>query len=286
MSGVVSYQVPATITGPEAPAKAPAETPAEKPSEKAAERPAYVPEKFFKDGKVDVEAMAKSYAELEKMRGKGGITVKEDAKVEATKGDEKPKADEKADGEGKPKEDVKAPEGEASEIPGITKAQSDSFTEEFSKDGKLSDASYEALKKAGYSKAVVDNHIRGLQADQASQANGEKEMKALAGGEAGYSEMANWMVSTLTPQEISDYDDAVSSGKTSIITNAIKQMHGRYTEALGSDPKLLSGRGNDGVSGEVFNTRAEMTAAMRDPKYKKDASYRREVEAKVKRSSI
>src|SRR3546814_15180953 len=40
------------------------------PPPSGAERPDHIPEKFWKDGQVDIEAMAKSYSELERERSK------------------------------------------------------------------------------------------------------------------------------------------------------------------------------------------------------------------------
>jgi hypothetical protein len=56
------------------------------PSSTAAARPDYLPEKFWRDGAPNVEALAKSYSELEKMRGRFGDEAKAAALAELRAG--------------------------------------------------------------------------------------------------------------------------------------------------------------------------------------------------------
>lgn len=265
MGETISYQAPADIPGPDAPTKAPAQGTSTSEG-KPAERPAHIPEKFWKDGVVDVEGMSKAYAELEKKQSQ-------------------PKPDEK---KGEEKQDDLKVEKPTDEIyiPGVTKSQSDNYAKELIEAGQLSEKSYAELAKAGYPKQAVDAYLAGIRSEQASQEATANEMKAIAGGEDGYKAMSEWMVANLTDQELNDYNDAVRSGKKSVIKMAVESMTNRYRSEVGSDPKLLGGKSSNQAAGDRFESRTEMTDAMRDPRYKRDEAYRKRVADKIARSAF
>jgi hypothetical protein len=273
-------EIEPTIAGPDKPASKPQETP-------KAEKPAFLPDQFWKDGVADYEGLAKSYSEMRK---------KQDSKPTAPAGEQKPaekpvgeqpkggeqKPEEKPNGEQTPKADA----SEVSEIPGVTKEQSTKYATEIAENGKLSDASYEELVKAGYPKTVVDYYLKGIQAERASAEAQISEVKKIAGGDEGYSAMADWMSTNLSEAELNEYNEAVNSGKTTVVKHAVQSMFERYTETMGGqEPALLGGKPN-GPVGDVFTSNDELKAAMRDPKYKKDAAYRKSVEAKLQRSKL
>jgi hypothetical protein len=279
MGDTIRVGIPPVITGPDAPVKG--ERP---PSAPVGERPSYIPEKFWKDGKVDVEGLSKSYAELEKSRNRvveppksgGEQKPKEPAQGEQPKpGGEQPKPG----GEQKPKEPA---QGEQITIPGVSPEQTTKYWEELSK-GNLSEASYGELAKAGYPKVMVDAYIRGLQADQAEGVNFAADVKKIAGGEDGYAVMADWMANNMPAEEVAEYNKVMNSGNKLAIKAAIESVHQRYTKDTGTPPNLLGG-GNTPQAGDVFRSQSEITAAMRDPRYKRDAAYRADVMEKIKRS--
>jgi hypothetical protein len=279
-NGTYTVAIEPTIAGPDAPVKK-----GERPTQEAPVKPDYVPDQFWKDGKIDHEGLAKSYTELRK---------KLDSKPAAPAGEQKPaekpaeqkpaaseqKPEDKPNGEQTPKADA------ASTVPGVTAEQTAKYTKEIAEGGKLSDTSYEELAKAGYPKTVVDAYLRGIQADQAAAEAQISEVKKIAGGDEGYSAMADWMANNLSEAELTEYNELVNSGKTSVIKHAVKSMHERYTEAMGGqEPKLLGGKPN-GPTGEHFRSNEELKQAMKDPRYKKDNAYRKEVEAKLARSKF
>ena len=298
MGEVHRVEIPPVVTGPEAPVKGerPPSSPQGQPQDKSketqqgqpkgqtAERPAYVPEKFWKDGQVDVEGMAKSYAELEKTKGKPQAGT--DLSVKNPADEKEKQSNNQPNGERTPKAGEQQPAGEATQtsIPGVTKDQSARYWSELTEGGTLSTESYAELEKAGYPKAVVDQYIKGIQAEKTTQLAEATEFKKLAGGENGYAAMSEWMVANLKPEELAEYNEAVSSGKRSIIKLAVESMHRRYSDSMGNPPNLLGGRGNAADAGDVFQSQAEVTAAMRDPRYRRDEAYRRSVAEKIARS--
>lgn len=233
----------------------------------AAAKPTFLPEKFWKDGKADYEGLAKSYAEIEKVKATPSPTP-EDVTADASK----------------TTLEVTAPE--MSEIPGVTKSARELATKELTETGALSSETYASLEKAGYNKATVDSYLKGINADQEAGARTVTEMKSIAGGEEQYGAMVGWMTATLTPAEISGYNKSVSSQDKAMIELAVRGMHSKYTKANGSDPQLLGGNaGGTNNAGDSYENWEQVREAMANPKYKSDDAYRKKVAAKLDRSS-
>lgn len=216
-----------------------------------AERPQWLPEKF-----KSPEELAKAYAELEQKQG-----VKEPVVP--------------------PVEEAK-PEGEAAEAVAAAGLDYAVLSQEFTDTGALSEASYAALaEKAGLSRETVDGYIAG---QQALAREAQTRAYDIAGGEEQYGNMVKWAAANLTPAEIAAYDSAVDGSPESTAL-AVAGLRAKYAAANGSEPGLLSG-GNLVVEAQGFSSNAEMTAAMKDPRYAKDPAYRKSVEQKVMNSQL
>lgn len=256
---------------------APASKEAPPASPAAGDKPAFLPDKFWKDGKADFEGLAKSYAELEKVKPAPSQQTPEEIAAAAKAAEEL--------AAGKP-QTLEAAKPEMSEIPGVTKSAQEAATKELAETGALSAETYAALEKAGYKKATVDQYIKGIQADQENGARTVTEMKAITGGTEQYDAMIGWMTASLQPAEIEGYNKAMNSRDNAMIELAIRGMHSKYVKANGSDPTLLGGSGNGGTGGAVYANWAQVTAAMADHKYKSDDAYRKQVSDQLARSSI
>lgn len=256
------------ITGsdkPVAPADAPKDVTAKATGganpEPTPQRPEWCPEKFWQEGKVNQEALAKSFTSLEKFKGKA---------PEATSPGEPPKTD--------------APPKES--IPGVTAEHSQKYTQELTEGGSLSPESYAELEAAGYAKDVVDNYIAGQRGSAATANAKAVEIKAIAGGEEGYAAMTAWAASNVSPEEVAAFNRVTSSNDPEAIALAVRGLHARYTDANGTEPTLVGGRGNGGGDADVFESRAQVTAAIRSKSYKTDPAFRAAVSAKIARSSV
>jgi hypothetical protein len=218
-------------------------------------RPDHIPEKFWDaaTGTARVDEMAKAYAELEKARA--GTTPPADPS--------KP-----------PVDPAKAPEGAPA---GVDYA---ALTAEFTEKGALSEASYKLLADKGIPKEVVDSYIANQQvAAQAATQAAVSEAHALAGDAKAYGSMLDWAATNLSTAEQAAFDRAVVADPASR-KQAILALKAQYTAARGTAPNLLSGEGaGNGVG--AFQSRAEVTAAMRDPRYKTDPAYRADVERRI-----
>ena len=227
-------------------------TPPEEDSElPQGDRPAWLPEKF-----KTAEDMAKAYSALEgKLGGQAGDTQP----AEPTP----------------PVEEV----DKALAQGGLSL---DEFSNEFNTTGALSEESYQKLLAAGYDKSLVDNYISGQVAKASLH---EADLKGIAGGSQAYDKMVDWAKATMTPSEIDAYNLSVSSTNVDAAKLAISGLKARYESANGREPKLVSST-NGASSSDKFESRNEITAAMKDPRYAKDPAYRAKVIDKLSRSSM
>lgn len=223
----------------------------EQPAEPAPERPSWLPEKF-----ATPEEMAASYSELER---KQSNTPKEAPAADADAGIEDARA---------------AVAGAGVDF--------DALSDEYLAGGSLSDASYETLTKAGFDRDLVDSFIEG---QQAKADLFRADILLSVGGEETYLEMSEWAARSLTPSELEAYNSQVDSGNLTAAKMAVAGLKARFIAENGAEPELLNSE-TGGNSNEVFRSTSELTAAMRDPRYKKDPAYRDDVARKIKNSSL
>lgn len=112
-----------------------------------------------------------------------------------------------------------------------------------------------------------------------------KELTDSVGGLDRYNEMLQWAASNLSPEEIDMFDSVVGGGDKNACFFAINALNQRFTEAVGNEKPLLTGRGSRDTL-DVFRSQAEVVAAMKDPKYDRDPAYRQDVFAKLERSQL
>lgn len=155
---------------------------------------------------------------------------------------------------------------------------------------KLSEESYAALEKAGFSRKVVDTHIAGIEA-----ANGkitvmqEREIasiKEVAGGEEAYATLTGWAKENLTPEEIAGFNAITATNDSAAIRMAVKGLMSQYHAAEGKDPQYITGSSNGALPLDAYSSWAEVTADMSNPRYGEDEAFRKTVTAKIARSSL
>jgi hypothetical protein len=156
------------------------------------------------------------------------------------------------------------------------------MNKEYAETGALSDASYSKLEKVGITKDIVAAFITG---QEAIRVQVEQKAFAMVGGEEKYTQMLGWAETGLTPAEQKAFNDAVI-GTPAAQALAISAVKARFEAAVGSDPSLVRGDASGGGLGGGYKSRAEVTADMKDPRYKKDPAYRDSVKAKLSRSGL
>ena len=227
------------------------------------DRPDWLPEKF-----KSPEDMANAYSNLEKKMGEGHKeqdpeTVSEDEQSTEAETNEQPSGSEVQ---------------QAVEAAGV---DFDSLQQEYNQGG-LSEDAYTKLADAGFPKNLVDSWIQG----QEALANDyQSSVHNIVGGASAYDEMITWASDNLSETETAAYDRAVSSGDLDMVKLAVSGLQSKYQTAEGTDPALIAGQSAPS-SGGNYGSWAEVTTAMRDPRYARDPAYRQSVADKLGRSDI
>lgn len=219
-----------------------------KPTAKVEEsRPAYLPEQF-----KTPEELAKAYNEL------------------------------RAKMDGKPSE---KPQATPDAAKAVAEAGLDTskLSTEIAQTGNLSAESIAALKAKGIDDATITAHVEGVKA-LASQFR--TTLANAVGGEESLKAVSAWAKVNLTNAEAAAFDKAVGSGDPALAQIALQGIHARFVAAEGSDPKLVSGEGTQAAGVEPFKDSAEVTRAMKDPRYKKSQAFRDEVRSRLRVSQV
>lgn len=235
------------------------------------QRPEYVPEKFWKDGKVDIEGMARSYGELEK---KFSAAPQQEPQQEPQQAPEaKVQADGKID-----KPEAKPEQQQAPANAALAEAMELARTE-WSNSQAVTDETVAKLEAAGIPKEVFGLYLKGL---EAVTKQAMAEIHGFTGGEQNYSAMANWAAQALSDEELDAYNAALDNPQ--LRENAVRGLYARYQAARPSEGKLITPAGTPSSAGDVYTDRSQLIADQKDPRYATDASFRQSVVEKLARS--
>lgn len=160
-----------------------------------------------------------------------------------------------------------------------TFAVNDASTE-FEEKGQLSDSTYEKLAEVGLGKEMVDQYIAGQEAMMEIQSNA---IFSEIGGKSEYEAMAEWAGETLPESELDAYNETVETGTVDQAKFAVKALYQQYKG--GAAPTPLQGSTN-GASIAPFNSRAQVTEAMRSKQYQQDPAFRQQVEQRLAISQL
>jgi hypothetical protein len=217
----------------------------------ASDRPEWLPEKFN-----TVEDMASAYESLEQKLGS---------------------QDEE--------EEYEDDDGELEEIAEELEERGvdfDAMSKEFAELGGLTEDSYDTLLEAGIPRSMVDQFIDGQMAVATQM---QQQAFEQVGGQEAYEDMVSWASDNMQEASIDAFNNAVNSGNIETANLAIQGLQAQYRSVNGSEPSLVMGE-TKSVTGGVFDSAAQLTAAMRDPRYSTDSAYRQSVAAKLSRSNV
>ena len=96
--------------------------------------------------------------------------------------------------------------------------------------------------------------------------------------------MVEWATASFSENEISAYNAAIVDPQPETRMMALKGLKSRYAQVVGHEPQLAAGS-TTGSGVGAFESAAQLTQAMKDPRYAKDPAYRNEVIQKLKNSS-
>lgn len=158
------------------------------------------------------------------------------------------------------------------------------FSSEFETNGALSEASYAELAKAGIDKGMVDAYIAGQVSLAQNYQNAGHEV---AGGQERYGQMVEWAKANLSKPEIAAFNAQVGNGDVETMKLAVAGLNSKFVAATGNSPSgLLSGGASATVNTSAYQSRAQVTEAMSDPRYASDPAYRQAVRAKLANSNV
>ena len=156
---------------------------------------------------------------------------------------------------------------------------------EFIETGGLKDASYKLLEDAGISRQYADTYIEGVKALGQQIGN---QVKDSVGGSDTYGNMVEWAQANYSPEQVQAYDSAVNSGDVQLAMITARGLQADYQKSNGYEGQTVSGDTplRMGDNNDVFRSNAEVTTAMKDPRYETDIAYRQDVRDKLERSEV
>jgi len=155
------------------------------------------------------------------------------------------------------------------------------FQEEYNNTGTLSKEALDALSEAGISEDVASTWISGQEAlrDQTIDT-----VHSNVGGEQNYNEMLEWADSNLQPWEVEAFNKQLENLDANTHF-AVAGLYARYQNSEGVPPALLSGEIGQDIAPR-YESLAQLTSAMSDPKYNSDPAYRARVAQRLGNSNV
>ena len=153
--------------------------------------------------------------------------------------------------------------------------------------GKLTDDTLSKLEGLGFKRGDIEKYVD----EQYKIASGEAarvtaEVYSEVGGKERYVEMIGWAGDNMTLKDVKALNADLSSGDMTKMKDAMGRLNKRYTAKNGNPPRKIQRGSNRSTTKtvDVYRSQSELTAAMNDPKYKKDPAYRNDVAQKLGRS--
>ena len=159
---------------------------------------------------------------------------------------------------------------------------------EYASTGKLSDESYKALAEAGFPKLFVDSYLRGQEAVSNSYV---QSVISMAGGNEAFKQLCEHLAVEGT---LDAFQEAVENRNSGAIRafmkmaeSGLRSKYGKPAQRSVSQNAMPASKPAASANQiQPFTSRAEMVAAMNDPRYQRDAAYNRLVVARLRVSNI
>ena len=157
------------------------------------------------------------------------------------------------------------------------------LTQEFDNTGDVSEASKQKLVDQGIPREFIDSYVAGQQ--QLAEAS-VRQAYEMVGGEEEYQQMLNWATENLSDNEVTSFNNMVAAGEHEQ-KMVIESVYNRYKSSNAGAPPLIQGdTGKDIPNSGAYQSRAQVVAAMKDPRYKTDSAYRQQVYTKLSNSNV
>ena len=155
------------------------------------------------------------------------------------------------------------------------------FQQEYNETGQLSEDAYKALHEAGIEPQMVDTWIAGQEAIADQQIDSIYNM---VGGEQAYNSMLEWAGNNLQPWEMDAFNNQIENLDANSVF-AVQGLMARMQNQEGSPPRLFQGEPSE-YSAPKYDSLAQLTGAMSDPRYASDPAYRNEVASRLINSAL
>lgn len=151
--------------------------------------------------------------------------------------------------------------------------------EEYQEDGELSQATYEALSKAGYPKEVIQGFVESRKAiDEAYT----REVYNYVGGQKEYQQIATWMKGNLSKSEIDSFNEAINDNNLGMVKLMLDGIQAKRVAKQGTRKATIMGAPSNASSqSKGFSSKDDMIKAMSDKRYGVDRNYTLGVERKM-----
>lgn len=228
----------------------------------AVSRPDHIPEKFWdaEKGAVNVDALAKSYTELEKFKG-------------AKPAEQEPAAN--ADPEAPPAK-IEKPAEAAAESPVASAIQA--AREVYAQNGELTDEALEGLRQVGFDDNTINAYLAGVKAQEAAFT---LKVYELAGGQDVYAGASDWAAKNFTDTEVEAYNAALDNPQ--LMSTAIQGLVARYRAAVPSEGGFVKPSSVPAVS-HLYTDKDQFLRDQQDPRYDNDPVFRKEVIDRYRKS--
>ena len=217
----------------------------------------------------NAQELESAYVELQKKLGEKGSETSEEA------------GDTKASQEETKEEETKETEKDSSEANVLDELWEETLTGE-----KFSDKVLDKLKNSNPAD-LAQSYLQYRQQNEPQPLSDKdiSELKTIAGGEQGYTDMLQWADKNLNKQEIDMFDKVMEKGDPLAAFFAVRSLAYRWEDSRGVDGRMLTGT-NPKQDGSQFRSQAEVVKAMSDPKYDRDPAYRQDIMQKLERSNV
>ena len=160
------------------------------------------------------------------------------------------------------------------------------FTDEFNETGDVSEEAREKIvNEMGLPREMIDGYVEGQKALLELHF---KTVYGEVGGQENYEEMTKWAAEALPEGEQDAFNAAVMDGDQDQMFFAIRSLAARWKSETGGGSPTPLVQGSTSATGATggFRSLAELTAAMKDPRYGKDPAYRKDIETRLSNSNI
>jgi hypothetical protein len=264
--------------------------PPQEPPQPDPNRPAWLDPKFTKPEDLAASyreqqaALTRAQQELARLKGQADeqppISGVQSGKEDDDVADETP-VDEQPNPDGQ--------EAAAKKVADAAGVDLNPYQEEYNTSGDVSEDN--RVKLAESLKGVLGENARNIvdefiEARKVVHANDTKMFMDAAGGQEQYGVMTAWAAQNLPKEQVAAYNKQVESGDRHSVLFAIEGLRAKYEAANGRLPQRITGSGNPSPNAGAFRSAAEMTSAMKDPRYKTDEAYRQDVARRLSISNF